>query len=147
MAMSTPIQVKRRSCPAEKCKSISQGFFLYSEVLQIGLFQSIIVPEHERSARALARIKVMLSLPYNWQRACDLEWFPLVTRRVARRDRVCMASAPQHSYVSTAMGKHDQPSSKHLAFGIIRILLQKLLGFFLALLKVLFLLLVQPLKL
>ena len=57
----------------------------------------------------------MLSLPYNWQMACDLEWFPLVARRVTRRDKVCMASAPLHPCVSTAMGIHGQPSSKHLA--------------------------------
>ena len=53
-------------------------------------------PARGRSARALARIKVRLSLPYNRQVAWDLEQFPLVARREARRDKVCMASAPQH---------------------------------------------------
>ena len=53
-------------------------------------------PARDRSARALARIKVRLSLPYNRQVAWDLEQFPLVARREARRDKVCMASAPQH---------------------------------------------------
>ena len=53
-------------------------------------------PAQDRSARALARIKVRLSLPYNRQVAWDLERFPQVARREARRDKVCMASAPQH---------------------------------------------------
>ena len=53
-------------------------------------------PARDRSARALARIKVRLSLPYNRQVAWDLEQFPLVARREARRDKVCMALAPQH---------------------------------------------------
>ena len=30
-------------------------------------------------------------------------------------DMLSMASAPQHPYVSTAMGIHDQPNPKHLA--------------------------------
>ena len=53
-------------------------------------------PARDRSARALARIKVRLSLPYTAQVAWDLEQFPLVARREARRDKVCMASATQH---------------------------------------------------
>ena len=35
-------------------------------------------PARDRSARALARIKVRLSLPYNRQVAWDFEQFPLV---------------------------------------------------------------------
>ena len=66
-------------------------------------------PARDRSVRALALIKVRLSLPYNRQVAWDLEQFPLVARREARRDKVCMALAPYHPYVSTAMGIHDQP--------------------------------------
>ena len=53
-------------------------------------------PARDRSAHALACIKVRLSLPYNRQVAWDLKQFPLVARREARRDKVCMASAPQH---------------------------------------------------
>ena len=49
-------------------------------------------PARDRSARALARIKVRQSLQSNRQVVWDLEQFPLV----ARRDKVCMASAPQH---------------------------------------------------
>jgi hypothetical protein len=39
-----------------------------------------------------------------------------VARRVARRDKVYMASVTHNSYackVSTAMGIHEQPDSKH----------------------------------
>ena len=72
-------------------------------------------PARDRSARALVHIKVRLILPYNRQVAWDLEQFPLVARREARRDKVCMASAPQHPYVSTSMGIHVQPSSEHFA--------------------------------
>ena len=43
-------------------------------------------PARDRSARALAGIKVRLSLPYNRQVAWDLEQFPLVARREARHD-------------------------------------------------------------
>ena len=73
-----------------------------------------IVPECDTSVLALICTKERLSLPYNWQMACDFEWFPLVARRVARQDKVCMASALKHPYILTAMKIHDQPSSKHL---------------------------------
>ena len=55
-----------------------------------------------------------LSLPYSVEVACDLEQFSLVARREARRERCKRASAPQQSYVSTAKGMQDQPSSEHL---------------------------------
>ena len=35
-------------------------------------YSNLIVPERDSSARALVRI---ISLPYNWQMACDLEWW------------------------------------------------------------------------
>ena len=41
--------------------------------------------------------------------------FPLVARRVAKRDKVYMASAPQQTVSPYCNGMHDQPSSEHLA--------------------------------
>ena len=65
----------------------------YYNISSMDLPQMILL---ETGMSALARIKVRLSLPYNRQVAWDLEQFPLVARREARRDKVCMASAPHH---------------------------------------------------
>ena len=39
------------------------------------LYILFIVPERNSSVRALARIKVMLSLPYNWQTWSGFPWW------------------------------------------------------------------------
>ena len=71
--------------------------------------------ERDRMAREFALTRAKLNLPKISLLTSDLGRPCLVDKRVASLDSACVASVPQHPYVSTTRGIHAQPSSLHLS--------------------------------
>ena len=71
--------------------------------------------ERNRMAREFALTRAKLNLPKISLLTSDLGRPCLVDKRVASLDSACIASVPQHPYVSTTRGIHAQPSYLHLS--------------------------------